>query len=47
MDPEKTAAVAEWPVFLRAKKQVLSFLEFCSYYRKFVRGFSIIAKPLF
>jgi len=38
-DPEKTAAVMEWFV-LQNKKQVQSFLEFCSYYKKFVRSFS-------
>jgi len=35
-----------WPV-PRTKKQVRSFLGFCSYYRKFVKDFSLIAKPLF
>jgi len=45
-DPEKTNAVEEWPV-PQSKKQVRSFLGFCSYYRKFVKNFSIIAKPLF
>jgi len=46
-DPEKTTAVAEWPV-PQSKKQVRSFLGFYSYYRKFVKGsLSIIAKPLF
>jgi len=45
-DPEKTNAVAGWPV-PQSKKQVRSFLGFCSYYRKFVKDFSIIAKPLF
>ncbi|XP_011634591.1 uncharacterized protein LOC105425493 [Pogonomyrmex barbatus] len=44
-DPEKTEAVTEWLV--QNKKQVRSFLGFCSYYRKFVKGFSSIAKPLF
>lgn len=29
------------------KEQVQSFLGFCSYYRKFVSGFSLIAKPLY
>jgi len=45
-DPEKTNAVVEWPI-PQSKKQVRSFLGFCSYYRKFVKDFSIIAKPLF
>jgi len=45
-DPEKISAVRDWPI-PRTKKQVRSFLGFCSYYRKFVRGFSLIAKPLF
>lgn len=45
-DPEKISSVQEWPIS-RNKKQVRSFLGFCSYYRKFVGGFSIIAKPLF
>lgn len=44
-DPEKTAAVMEWPV-PQSKKQVRSFL-FCSYYRKYVRRFSLIAKSLY
>lgn len=45
-DPEKIAAVKDWPT-PHTKKQLRSFLGFCSYYRKFVRGFSSIAKPLF
>lgn len=45
-DPEKITAVENWPT-PRNRKQIRSFLGFCSYYRKFVKGFSIIAKPLF
>lgn len=45
-DPEKVSAVATWPC-PKSKKQVRSFLGFCSYYRKFIKGFSLIAKPLF
>ncbi|KMQ86489.1 krab-a domain-containing protein [Lasius niger] len=45
-DPEKITAVKDWPI-PHTKKQLRSFLGFCSYYRKFVRGFSSIAKPLF
>jgi len=45
-DLEKISAVRDWPI-PRTTKQVRSFLGFCSYYRKFVKGFSLIAKPLF
>ncbi|CAL1687615.1 unnamed protein product [Lasius platythorax] len=45
-DPEKISAVKNWPV-PQNRKQLRSFLGFCSYYRKFIRGFSLIAKPLF
>jgi len=45
-DPKKISTVKEWPA-PRNKKQVRNFLGFCSYYRKFVKGFSLIAKPLF
>lgn len=42
-NPEMIKSVQEWPV-PRSKKQVRSFLGFCSYYRKFVKGFSLVAK---
>jgi len=45
-DPEKTSAIESWPV-PKNKKQVRSFLGFCSYYRRFVKGFSSQARPLF
>ena len=45
-DPEKISAVKDWPV-PHTKKQLRSFLGFCSYYRKFVKGFSFISKPLY
>lgn len=44
-DPGKVAAVTEWPV-PTSVKQLRSFLGFCSYYRKFIQGFSKIAGPL-
>jgi len=43
---EKISAVKNWPTPI-TKKQIRSFLGFCSYYRRFVKGFSLIAKPLF
>ncbi|GFW70250.1 hypothetical protein TNCV_3337681 [Trichonephila clavipes] len=44
-DPEKVSAVKNWkrPENLR---ELRSFLGLCTYYRKFVRGFSNIARPL-
>src|SRR5580765_7264393 len=35
-----------WPI-PHTKKQLRSFLGFCSYYRKFVKEFSSLAKPLY
>jgi len=45
-DPEKIAAVKEWPI-PHTKKQLRNFLGFSSYYRKFIKGFSSLAKPLY
>jgi len=45
-DPEKTSAIESWPV-PKNKNQVRSFLGFCFYYRRFVKGFSSQARPLF
>jgi len=46
-DEKKISSVRAWLV-PRTKKQVRSFLgRFCSYYRKFVKDFSLIVKPLF
>lgn len=44
-DPSKVAAVKEWPV-PSAVKELQSFLGLCSYYRRYVEGFSKIAAPL-
>jgi len=44
-DPEKTLAIKNYPKPLNIK-QVRSFLGLCSYYRKFIKGFSNIAHPL-
>jgi len=45
-DPEKIAAVKEWPIPY-TKKQLRSFLGSSSYYRKFIKGFSSLVKPLY
>ncbi|KAL6485918.1 hypothetical protein MHYP_G00053100 [Metynnis hypsauchen] len=44
-DPEKVTAVEQWPV-PSTLKDLRSFLGFCSYYRRFIQGFSKIAGPL-
>jgi hypothetical protein len=46
MDPVKVAGVAAWPT-PGNKKDVQQFLGFTNFYRRFVRGFSDIARPLF
>ena len=44
-DPEKINKVLEWPV-PRNSKELMSFLGFAGYYRRFVKDFSRIAQPL-
>ena len=44
-DPEKISAVAGWKV-PQNKKALQSFLGFVNFYRRFVKDFSKIAKPL-
>ncbi len=44
-DPKKMNAIATWPVPNNAH-EVRSFLGLCSYYRRFVKGFTQITKPL-
>ncbi|GBM36759.1 Retrovirus-related Pol polyprotein from transposon 17.6 [Araneus ventricosus] len=44
-DPQKTAAVTKFPVPENVS-DVRSFLGLCSYYRRFIKNFSDIAKPL-
>ncbi len=45
-DEDKISAIKDWPR-PRNKKDVKSFLGLGSYYKKFVKNFSAIAKPLY
>ena len=44
-DPSKITAVSNWPAPL-CKKDVQRFLGLANYYRRFIKGFADIAKPL-
>lgn len=44
-DPGKIDTVQQWPQ-PRNRKEVQSFLGLCAYYRRFVKNFSHVAKPL-
>ena len=45
MDPEKIAAIVNWNIPTNVK-QVLLFLGFCNFYRRFIRDFAKIANPI-
>ena len=45
IDPKKTEKVAKWPA-PTSKKEVQQFLGLANYYRRFVKDFASIAKPL-
>lgn len=44
-DPKKTEVIRKWPRPNNVT-ELRSFLGFCSYYRKFVPNFAVLAKPL-
>ena len=45
-NPKKIAAILNWPQPQNIT-QVRSFLGFCNYYRKFIRGYAQVARPLY
>jgi hypothetical protein len=45
MDPVKVQGVVDWPV-PKSKQDVQSFLGFCNFYRRFIKDFSKIARPM-
>jgi len=45
-DPSKLNAVSEWPAPTNATA-VKSFLGFTNYYHKFIKGFALMARPLY
>jgi len=46
MDPVKVAGVCDWPI-LENQTDLQAFIGFVNFYRRFIRDFSTIARPLF
>ncbi|CAM8925392.1 unnamed protein product [Rhodiola kirilowii] len=44
-DPNKIKAVQQWPI-PKSQKQLRSFLGLANYYRRFIRNYSVISRPL-
>jgi hypothetical protein len=44
-DPEKLRVIREWPT-AKNKHEIRSFLDLCTYYRRFISCFVNIVKPL-
>ena len=45
-NPKKISAIVNWPRPMTVM-QVRSFLGFCNYYRKFIKHYAQVAKPLY
>ena len=45
MDPAKVEAVKKWPT-PKSIREVRGFIGFANFYRRFIRGFSNVARPL-
>ena len=45
VDMDKIRAILEWP-HPKSLTELRGFIEICTYYRKFVKGFSQITSPL-
>ena len=44
-DPEKVGVIEKWPT-PQSKRDVQQFLGLANYYRRFIKDFGVIAKPL-
>ena len=45
MDPQKIEVIAQWPIPMKLV-EVQSFIGFCNFYRRFIKEFSKIVRPL-
>src|ERR1700722_139171 len=45
MDPVKVQGIVDWPT-TNCKKDIQRFLGFCNFYRRFIRNYSAVARPL-
>jgi hypothetical protein len=45
MEPERIKIIMEWPV-PRSMKEIIAFLGFANFYRRFIKNYSAIAAPL-
>ena len=45
MDSKKVSCMKDWPI-LKTIKELREFLGLIGYYRRFIKGYGVIAKPL-